>query len=489
MKFFYFLSAIFLQIIHSTHASTAGQFKVKLHRQRVAVQDDNGRHSYKSVYFGDIRLGGPVPQEFSVVFDTGSGHAIVPSMECMSETCLIHRRYDRPKSTIAQDIDWDGTVLTANQARDQMTVSFGTGEITGQFVYDRLCLGGLNDEELEEDEDVDEVVADGIENASSPSALEALRTAGQGATTEGTVLLQSSFNLSAVADHHIGKEPCVNLRVVVATEMTQDPFSAFTFDGILGLGLESLALSPQFSFFAQLISQGVIDQPVFGVFLGGSMHEESEIQFGGIAEERVQSPVHWVPVALPELGHWEVAIQRIIVGDEVLDYCEDGGCRAVVDTGTSLLATPVDFADTLYFKLAEGLKDPNVQDDELDCAAAVGPLLIFELEDINITVGPGDYARQSYKSVPGEGDDNKTTADVDPSTDAEEASIANEVDAALDQRCKPTLMPISLPAPLGPKLFIWGEPILRKYYTAYDWQQTRIGFALAKHDSETQGEL
>eukprot|EP00971_Amphidinium_carterae_P068369 1353677-Amphidinium_carterae.1 len=355
MKLSASIAVTFLVDLWLISFAIGGQFKVILHKQRVAVQDGNGDHSYKSVYFGNIRLGGPEPQEFSVVFDTGSGHAIVPSTECVSETCLIHRRYDRPKSALAADIDWDGTVLGPQQARDQMTVSFGTGEITGQFVYDRLCLGGL-------DEDGDEEVQDSELSDENSSAL----PSGSGATSsEGFVLLQSSFNLSHLADRQVIAEPCVNLRVVVATEMTQDPFSSFAFDGILGLGLESLALSPQFSFFAQLVAQGVVDQPIFGVFLG--VYEESEIQFGGIAEEKLQSQVQWVPVALPELGHWEVAVQRIIVGDDVLDYCNDGSCRAVVDTGTSLLATPADFADTLFFKLAEGLRDPAFQEDSSSC--------------------------------------------------------------------------------------------------------------------------
>mmetsp|Transcript_65847 Transcript_65847/g.122863 ORF Transcript_65847/g.122863 Transcript_65847/m.122863 type:complete len:489 (+) Transcript_65847:128-1594(+) len=487
MKLTYYISIVVLTKFLLGCAASGGQFKVTLHRQRVAVQDGNGDHSYKSVYFGNIRLGGPEPQEFSVVFDTGSGHAIVPSTECESETCLIHRRYDRQKSALAADIDWDGTVLGPQQARDQMTVSFGTGEITGQFVYDRLCLGGLDaDDEEEPNESSDEHASDLLSHNASGTA----------APSEGFVLLQSSFNLSHLADRQVPAEPCVNLRVVVATEMTQDPFSAFTFDGILGLGLESLALSPQFSFFAQLITQGVVDQPIFGVFLGGSEYEESEIQFGGIAEEKLYSQVQWVPVALPELGHWEVAVRRVIVGDEVLDYCSDGGCRAVVDTGTSLLATPSDFADTLFFKLAEGLHDPAAQEDgSLDCAAAVGPMLIFELDEMNITVGPGDYARQSFKNLP-ESDTQESKSQQEPAfavdaqmelpavEDGDDQLAIIEPTTAMDNHCKPTLMPISLPAPLGPKLFIWGEPILRKYYTAYDWQQTRIGFALAKHDAD-----
>lgn len=42
------------------------------------------------------------------------------------------------------------------------------------------------------------------------------------------------------------------------------------------------------------------------------------------------------------------------------------------------------------------------------------------------------------------------------------------------------LMAMNLPAPLGPKLFIFGEPVMRKYYTVYDAGNLRIGFGLAK---------
>merc|ERR1712066_737742 len=61
-------------------------------------------------------------------------------------------------------------------------------------------------------------------------------------------------------------------------------------------------------------------------------------------------------------------------------------------------------------------------------------------------------------------------------------------------KCHPTLMPMDVPEPLGPKLFILGEPVLRKYYTAYDWDKKRIGFGLANHnggkaDSAQKGDV
>merc|ERR1719247_3827590 len=45
--------------------------------------------------------------------------------------------------------------------------------------------------------------------------------------------------------------------------------------------------------------------------------------------------------------------------------------------------------------------------------------------------------------------------------------------------CVPRLMPVNLPDPLGPKLFLLGEPVLHRYYTVYNWQTTEIGFGLS----------
>jgi len=46
-------------------------------------------------------------------------------------------------------------------------------------------------------------------------------------------------------------------------------------------------------------------------------------------------------------------------------------------------------------------------------------------------------------------------------------------------------MPVRLPEPLGPKLFILGEPVLHRYYTVYDWENHRVGFSLANNRRNT----
>merc|ERR1719387_2114485 len=115
-------------------------FSVKLTRQRVPVNSNDGVTYHKSAYFGELTVGDP-PVTFTVVFDTASGHLILPSTYCHSDTCKVHTRYRRSMSETAKDIDYDGTLVEPGQPRDQITISFGTGEVTGVFVQDIVCLG------------------------------------------------------------------------------------------------------------------------------------------------------------------------------------------------------------------------------------------------------------------------------------------------------------------------------------------------------------
>merc|ERR1719162_124217 len=99
--------------------------KIPLTKQVIPVKKNNVVVSHKTTYFGNIQLGLPA-QEFSVVFDTGSGHVIVPSKNCKSEACLTHRTYDPKKSSVGVDIDADGSVVEEGAERDQVTVGFGS---------------------------------------------------------------------------------------------------------------------------------------------------------------------------------------------------------------------------------------------------------------------------------------------------------------------------------------------------------------------------
>jgi len=144
--------------------------RVPLVKQRVPVQGG----LYKSVYSGAIQVAN---ESFAVVFDTGSGHLVLPGLHCASAACKAHKRL-RPRRFIQHD----GTDVVGPD-QDELTVNFGTGEVTGVFAEDNVCVGEL----------------------------------------------------------------CVDAHLLVATAMTDTPFLEFAFDGILGLGLPGLSQTPGFN--------------------------------------------------------------------------------------------------------------------------------------------------------------------------------------------------------------------------------------------------
>lgn len=316
---------------------------VPLHRQRLFIQ---GTQQTVNAYFGTIFVGGPEPQAFSVVFDTGSGHVILPSSSCTEPACLIHRRYNGSLSAIGQEIDADGSAVGPGQSRDQVSIEFGTGKVTGEFAQETVCIGPGSVE----------IGADG-------------RPAGHGR--------------------------CAEVSIVLAVKMTTDPFKFFGFDGVFGLGLDGLALSRNFSFLSSLAEASEAPGgnaamlPQFGVFL--SDHDDlegSELAMGGYNAKRLRAPLSWVPVEMPELGYWQVKIKSVRVGGNELDMCKSGDCRGVVDTGTSLIGVPSIHHTVLDRELSTPLREtPGIT----DCRQARLPSLHIELEDFTMTLEPEEY--------------------------------------------------------------------------------------------------
>merc|ERR1719401_1302669 len=106
------------------------------------------------------------------------------------------------------------------------------------------------------------------------------------------------------------------VRVITATQMSDEPFNSFAFDGVVGLGLSSLAVHPEFSFFGQFAAIHRLQHLRFGVFLSSDDEVASEISFGGHDPKRVATDLSWVPVFEPELGYWQIRIPKVTVGGE-----------------------------------------------------------------------------------------------------------------------------------------------------------------------------
>lgn len=130
-------------------------------------------------------------------------------------------------------------------------------------------------------------------------------------------------------------------------EATEEPGLAFVFgkfDGILGLGFDSISVNKIVPPFYNLVNQKKVDEPVFAFYLGDANQEgdTSEATFGGIDKSHYKGDLTKIP--LRREAYWEVDFNSIGLGDNVAELDNTG---AVLDTGTSLIALPSTLAELL----------------------------------------------------------------------------------------------------------------------------------------------
>jgi saccharopepsin len=130
-------------------------------------------------------------------------------------------------------------------------------------------------------------------------------------------------------------------------EATSEPGLAFAFgrfDGILGLGFDTISVNKIVPPFYNLLNQKSLDDPVFAFYLGDSSKDgdDSEATFGGVDKSHYTGEL--VKIPLRRKAYWEVDFDAIAFGDSVAELDNTG---VILDTGTSLIALPSTLAELL----------------------------------------------------------------------------------------------------------------------------------------------
>nr|XP_036851645.1 pepsin F-like isoform X3 [Manis javanica] len=219
------------------------------------------RNYLDMAYIGTISIGTP-PQEFKVIFDTGSTDLWVPSIYCYTSACAEHNLFNTT---------WSSTFVNSGRP---INLFYGSGRMSGILGYDTVQIGNL----------VDVAQAFGL-----------------------------SLNKPGTFTQH------------------------GIFDGILGLGFPSLGLKGVTPVFDNLWKQSLIAQNIFAFYLNNK-NEGSMVMFGGVDNSYFSGNLSWVPVSKP--SYWQISMDSISINGKVV-AC-DGGCQAIVDTGTSLLIGQID---------------------------------------------------------------------------------------------------------------------------------------------------
>nr|XP_055197093.1 chymosin-like [Nyctereutes procyonoides] len=307
-------------------------------------------------YFGRISIGTP-PQEFTVVFDTGSSDLWVPSVYCKSTACQSHHRFDPAKSSTFQNLN------------EPLSIQYGTGSMQGFLGLDTVTVSSIVDP-------------------------------------------QQTVGLS-----------------------TQEPGSVFTyseFDGILGLAYPSLASPYSVPVFDNMMQNHLVAQDLFSVYLSRN-GQGSMLTLGAIDPTYYTGALHWVPVTVEE--YWQFTVDSVTVNGVVV-AC-DGGCQAILDTGTSMLVGPN--SDILNIQSAIGATQDQYGMFDINCGNLGSmPSVVFEIHGRKYPLPPSAYTSQDMgfcsSGFQGEGDS---------------------------------------------QLWILGDVFIREYYSVFDRVNNRLGLAKA----------
>ncbi|XP_050206438.1 cyprosin-like [Mercurialis annua] len=125
-------------------------------------------------------------------------------------------------------------------------------------------------------------------------------------------------------------------------EATKEPgitFLASKFDGILGLGFQEISVGKAIPVWYSMVDQGLVKEQVFSFWLNRIVGGEKggEIVFGGVDPNHHKGQHTYVPVT--QKGYWQFDMGEVLIGNETTGLCADG-CKAIADSGTSLLAGP-----------------------------------------------------------------------------------------------------------------------------------------------------
>ena len=153
------------------------------------------------------------------------------------------------------------------------------------------------------------------------------------------------------------------------------------------------------------------------------------------ATSRRRPPRRYVP--LSEKSYWQVALDSLSVSNASMT----SATKAIVDSGTSLLAGPTD--DVKAIAKAVGAT-PSIAGEYMIACDATAPDIVFSLGGADYPLALADYIIQEEGSP----------------------------------ECLFGMMGIDIPAPAGP-LWILGDVFMRKYYVKFDYGGEQIGIATA----------
>lgn len=321
-------------------------------------------------YYGVISIGTP-PQDFTVLFDTGSSNLWVPSIHCsfLDVACWFHHRYNSKKSS------------TYVQNGTKFSIQYGRGSLSGFISGDTVTLAGMQ-----------------------------------------------------VAGQQFGE----------AIKQPGITFAVARFDGVLGMGYPAISVAKVTPVFDTAMAAKLLPHNIFSFFISRDPAAAvgGELMLGGTDPQYYTGDLHYVNVT--RKAYWQIEMSGVEVGNQ-LTLCK-AGCQAIVDTGTSLITGPVEEIRALH--KAIGALPLIMGEYLIDCKKIPTlPVVSFNLGGKMFNLTGEDYVMK-------------------------ESQMGKSI-------CLSGFMAMDIPPPAGP-LWILGDVFIGRYYTVFDRDSDRVGFAPSK---------
>jgi len=227
-------------------------------------------------------------------------------------------------------------------------------------------------------------------------------------------------------------------------ESTTEPGITFVyskFDGILGLGYDSISKNNITTPFTRLIQDGKCAEPVFAFWLNRNMANGSnggELTLCGTDPNHYVGELTYVPVT--RQAYWQFTVDEVVVdGHSIATKFE-----AIADSGTSMLVGPKSEIDRIHIWIGAD-KDPETHMYTVDCDK------LDSMPDIVFTIGGKPFPLKPSQYIT-KFDEGKSSFCL---------SGLGENHAADD-------------------LWIFGDVFIGPYYTVFDKGNNRVGFAQSR---------
>lgn len=225
-------------------------------------------------------------------------------------------------------------------------------------------------------------------------------------------------------------------------------FTSASYDGIIGFAYPSLSENTK-PFFDRIIEMKALPRNVFALYMSRRAPSYSSRLFlGGWPSSVLAGPLHYHPVV--KKSWWTLSLDKVLVGGKNTGLCtKKTKCKIIMDTGSSLMATPP-------WALAPLLSKLNKYSTCKD---------ILSYPEITFIIGGKRYSLNAYEYV---------------LTSTQKIGYKKRPNKGKKIDVGGCTFGFSMFDVGKENVWIAGDIFLTKYFTVYDRDKDRVGIGLAK---------